>query len=632
MDQTFYITTPIYYVNSHPHIGHAYTSMVADTLRRYQQLFGNDTYFLTGTDEHGQKIAESAAQKGVSPQKFVDEMSREFKDLWPRLHVHYDQFIRTTEAHHKACVQRVLQQIYDQGEIYLKEYEGLYCVGCERFLDEGELVEGNCPDHQKPPQHYKEKNYFFKMSAYQDWLIETVENQPDLIYPAKYRNEVLRFLKDPLQDLCISRPKSRLSWGIDLPFDSDFVTYVWFDALLNYVSALGWPEDDKFQKFWTHTHHLIGKDILKTHAIYWPCMLKAAGIPIFHKLLVHGHWLSQSSKMSKTLGNVVDPLAMIDKVGVDALRYFLLRDMSFGEDSNFAEKQVVNRYNADLANNIGNLINRSISMSLKPFQNRVPPSGPIGELEKELQQRFINGIEQVKTYILAYQPHRALEEIESMSSAVNKYIDTSAPWKLLKQEGGQERLGTVLYTALDMARILVDLLFPVMPEKMLLARKALGLNAEIPSLTKLKPGGLLEGTELPPPSPLFPKIKPVDDEPLVKESEPASAQAMITIEEFGRMKLRVGKIIQCQRVPKSDKLVHSQVDLGEERPRSIVSGIAKFYQPEELVGRTVMVVSNLIPVKLRGVLSEGMILCTDEGTQLQLVEPPEKVKPGTKIC
>jgi len=643
MPSRFYITTPIYYVNSHPHIGHAYTTLVTDVLTRFHKLFGEDTHFLTGTDEHGQKIEESATQAGISPQKFVDQISLEFKNLWDHLHVEYDQFIRTTDSEHKKYVQKILQQIYDQGEIYLKEYEGLYCVGCERFLDEGELVEGNCPDHQVPPRHHKEQNYFFKMSAYQDWLLEYIEKNPDWIHPERYRNEVIQFLSHPLQDLCISRPKSRLTWGIELPFDSEFVTYVWFDALLNYVSALHAPESDLFETYWEHAHHVIGKDILKTHAIYWPCMLKAAQIPVFQKLVVHGHWVSSGSKMSKSLGNVIDPLAMKDKVGVDALRYFLLRDMSFGDDANFTEEQVITRYNGDLANNIGNLLHRSLNMSRKNFGGCTPPKGNLGDLEEELATHFIKGVEQIQTYILNFQTHRALEHVAFLSSHVNKYIDICAPWKLAKASESRERLGTVLYTALDMSRILVQLLTPVMPAKMKSAREFLGIS-DIPlTMTQLAPWLLPEERELPVPAPLFPKMKVVLPEvvelPAPKaKSKKTSAQkvapvnkATIAIETFDEIELKTGRIQSCEAVPKSKKLLCSQVDVGEEGLRSIVSGIAECYTPESLIGKSVLVVSNLKAVKLRGVLSEGMLLCAEQEGELVLIETPEGLPTGSII-
>ena len=643
MSETFYITTPIYYVNSHPHIGHAYTTIVTDDFVRFRKLFGEETYFLTGTDEHGQKIAESAQAANLKPQEFVDRMTTEYRDMWPHLHIQQDQFIRTTDAFHKSAVQAVLQKIYDQGEIYLKDYEGLYCVGCERFLDQEELTEeGNCPDHQKPPQVRQEKNYFFRMSAYQEWLIRLLEENKDLVQPARYRNELLSFLKAPLQDLCISRPKSRLEWGIDLPFDNDFVTYVWFDALLNYVTALGWPEDSRYEQFWKDCHHVIGKDILKTHGIYWPCMLKAAGFPVFKKLAVHGHWVVQGSKMSKSLGNVVNPLEMKDLIGVDGLRYFLLREMSYGEDANFTEDLVFARYHGELSNNFGNLLNRSISMSRKNFENVVPPRGEPGKQEIELYQMFEQETSQIKAWVQQFEPHRALERIAMMSSAVNKYLDENKPWKLAKEKDQKERLGTVLYTALDASAWLICLLEPVMPEKMKAARIQLGLGQSPMTLEMLKPGLVQTGTPLPLPEPLFPRIQLIQKEPekpsptpkakpKSEEKQEAVLENLVGIESFQKLDFRTGKILESKKVKGSDKLLVSQVDLGESKPRSIVSGVAEFYRPEDLPGMNVVVVSNLKPVKLRGELSEGMILATDDGNSLKIVEAPGDSKPGTVV-
>ena len=643
MSETFYITTPIYYVNSHPHIGHAYTTIVTDVFVRYRKLFGEETYFLTGTDEHGQKIAESAQAANLKPQEFVDRMTAEFREMWPHLHIQQDQFIRTTDAFHKSAVQAVLQKIYDQGEIYLKDYEGLYCVGCERFLDQEELTEeGNCPDHQKPPQVRQEKNYFFRMSAYQEWLIGLLEENKDLVQPARYRNELLSFLKGPLQDLCISRPKSRLEWGIDLPFDNDFVTYVWFDALLNYVTALGWPEDSRYEQFWKHCHHVIGKDILKTHGIYWPCMLKAAGFPVFKKLAVHGHWVVQGSKMSKSLGNVVNPLEMKDLIGVDGLRYFLLREMSYGEDANFTEDLVLARYHGELSNNFGNLLNRSISMSRKNFENEVPSRGEPGKQEIELYQMFEQETSQIKAWVEQFEPHRALERIAMMSSAVNKYLDENKPWKLAKEEDQNERLGTVLYTALDASAWLVCLLEPVMPEKMKAARIQLGLGESPMTLEMLKPGLVQSGTSLPLPEPLFPRIQLKQKEPekpgptpkakpQSEEKQEAELENLVGIESFQNLDFKTGRILESKKVKGSDKLLVSQVDLGESKPRSIISGVAEFYRPEDLPGMNVVVVYNLKAVKLRGELSEGMILATDDGNSLKIVEAPGDSKPGTVV-
>ena len=643
MSDPFYITTPIYYVNSHPHIGHAYTTIVTDVFVRFRKFFGEDTYFLTGTDEHGQKIAESAQSANLSPQEFVDRMAGEFRDMWPHLHIEQDQFIRTTDASHKHAVQAVLQKIYDQGEIYLKDYEGLYCVGCERFLDEDELTgEGNCPDHQKPPQVHHEKNYFFRMSAYQEWLIRLLEENQEMVQPSRYRNELLSFLNVPLQDLCISRPKSRLEWGIDLPFDGDFVTYVWFDALLNYVTALGWPEDPRYERYWKHCHHVIGKDILKTHGIYWPCMLKAAGLPIFTKLAVHGHWVVEGSKMSKSLGNVVNPLEMKDLIGVDGLRYFLLREMSYGEDANFTEDLVFARYHGELSNNFGNLLNRSISMSRRNFENSVPPRGEQGELELELYRLFQEETQNLKELVQQFQPHRALERIAMMSSSVNKYLDENKPWKLAKEEDQRDRLGTVLYTALDVSVWLVSLLEPVMPEKMKSARIQLGLGERPLTLEKLNPGLVQSGTPLPRPEPLFPRIQqkekdsPKQNSTVQTKAEPTKVESstesgLVGIESFEQLEFRTGRILESRKVEGSDKLLVSQVDLGEPKPRSIVSGVASFYRPEDLPGMNVVVVANLKPAKLRGELSEGMILATDDGDSVIIVKAPSGAKPGTVV-
>ncbi|MFO8031052.1 MAG: methionine--tRNA ligase, partial [Desulfohalobiaceae bacterium] len=474
--QRFYISTPIYYVNASPHLGHAYTTIVADCVNRFHKLLGQETFFLTGTDEHGDKIAQAAQENSQSPQEYVDRVSAQFLELWPRLGIEFDCFVRTTEKAHKECVQRFLQLVYDNGDIYFGEYGGYYCFGCECFYAERDLHGGLCPDHQKQPEYIKEKNYFFKMSKYQDWLREYIQQNPEFIRPEQYKNEVLAMLREPLDDLCISRPKKRLDWGVELPFDPDYVTYVWFDALLNYISALNWPEGEKFQKFWPNAHHLVAKDILKPHAIFWPTMLKSAGLSPYQGLRVHGYWKVQEAKMSKSLGNVVDPLQLREKYGLDGFRYFLLREMHFGQDGSFSEEALVQRFNADLANDLGNLFNRTLAMNKKYHQALVPAPGQ--EYQQEDQELIRLGLQCLQDYIHHFQEFefaQALERLWELIRGLNKYIDSQAPWELFKQ-GQKERLQTVMAVVLAGLRKVSWALWPVMPQASLQLCKQLGLE------------------------------------------------------------------------------------------------------------------------------------------------------------
>ncbi|MDP3038303.1 MAG: methionine--tRNA ligase, partial [Deltaproteobacteria bacterium] len=459
-----YFTTPIYYVNAEPHIGHAYTTIVADVLNRFYKLAGYQTFFLTGTDEHGDKVAQAARAAGETPQSYADRISDLFRELWPKLNITNDRFIRTTEEAHKRVVQLILQKVYDAGDIYFGEYGGHYCRGCERFLTEKELADGKCPDHGTEPEFIKEKNYFFRMSKYQQWLIEHIQNHPDFIRPERYRNEVLAFLRDPLEDLCISRPKSRLEWGIPLPFDRDYVTYVWFDALINYVTGVDYPDGERFGQFWPVCQHLIAKDILKPHGIYWPTMLKSAGIPPYQHLNVHGYWIVSASKMSKSRGNIVKPLDLKDKYGLDAFRYFLLREMPFGLDSNFSETALIGRINADLANDLGNLVSRTLAMAERFRQGEIPRAGGLEEIDRELASGASMVAGDAERLVGELSFHRLLIAIWELINLANKYIDTTAPWSLAKDPAKAERLNTVLYQLLETLRFVAVLISPFMPQ------------------------------------------------------------------------------------------------------------------------------------------------------------------------
>lgn len=632
--KSFYITTPIYYVNGKPHIGHSYTSVLADMLTRYHALEGDEVFFLTGTDEHGDKIARSAEKEGTDPQTLADRYAKEFKVLWDMLDVKYSEFIRTTDESHKQVVQRVLQKIYDKGDIYFGEYGGYYCCGCERFYAENELEDGICPQHKTKPEYVKEKNYFFKMSRYLPWLKEYITEHPDFIQPSHYRNEVLALLQqETLEDLCISRPKSRLTWGIELPFDTDYVCYVWFDALLNYISGIGYPDSSCFDTFWPHAEHIIAKDILKPHAIFWPCMLASAEIPLFKKLYVHGYWLSKDTKLSKSLGNAIDPALLINQYGVDAIRYFLLRDMSFGSDANFSLSSLASRITAELANDIGNLFSRTLAMIAKYCDSKVPQPGQYTQHDECIQQTILEHIAMYKQHCRQVAPAKALENLVAIASCANKYIDANAPWTLYKEKQ-EERLATVLYLVLEALRKLAIALLPVVPSTAKTMLALLGITSPLGITLQEEEriwGKLPVGTVLAPSANLFPREqweKPMD---LIEVATPKEEKTYISFEQFSLVDMRVGTVISATKVENARSLLLLHVDVGEDNPRTILSGIAEKYTPTDMVGKRVIVVVNLQPKKIRGIESHGMILTVGEGNDIYLLEPSDVCMNGSRI-
>jgi methionyl-tRNA synthetase len=620
--KTFYLTTPIYYVNDKPHIGHAYTTILADVLTRFHRNSGEDVFFLTGLDEHGQKVQQAAEKHGVDPQKHCNEMAPRFLKLWENLHIQNDDFIRTTEKRHVDVVQHILQKVYDKGDIYEDEYEGLYSVSEERFITKKEADSGEFRDIKE----LKEKNYFFKMSNYQQALIDHIKNNSDFIQPKHRKNEVLGFLKQPLEDLCISRPKSRLGWGIELPFDSDYVTYVWFDALINYITAPGYNvNEENFNKYWPANYHLIGKDILTTHSVYWPTMLMSANIPLPQAIFAHGWWLIGESKMSKSLGNVVDPLGLIEEYGVDSVRYYLMREMVLGQDASFTIESFIKRYNSDLANDFGNLLSRISNLLKKFFDSRIPQDEDDSAEGLDVKSKAVETVAIVWEKIEAMRVNEAIEIILQFVRSINKYIETKAPWKLAKEE--PEIVGKVLFTAAEALRVSAILLSPIMPNRTQTVLETLGATE-----SGLDWGGLTSGIEIKLHDPLFPRINIKKLENSVENhGKKEELENVITFDEFQNVELKTAKILKAEKVDGADKLLKLQIKVGDEQ-RQIVSGIAQFYPPEELVEKMIVVVTNLKPATIFGIESNGMLLAAKNGRTLTLMTiDSEKVSSGMRI-
>ncbi len=633
LGKKFFLTTPIYYVNDVPHIGHAYTTIAADVVARYRRLEGYEVIFLTGTDEHGQKVLQAARELKVEPQEHVDKLHQRFKELWVRFNISNDDFIRTTEERHRALVCDILQQLHDKGEIYKDSYEGWYCMPCERFWTEKDLIQGNCPECKRKVDKIQEHNYFFKMGQYQDWLKNYIRTDERFIQPVSRRNEVLGFLDKPLGDLCISRPVERLPWGIPLPFDEKYVTYVWFDALINYISIHGSLNEIRKSGFWPANHHLLGKDILTTHAVYWSTMLKAIGLDPALNLFAHGWWTVNGQKMSKSIGNVVEPNRLIDQFGVDAIRYFLMREVPFGMDGDFSHKALIGRINSDLANNLGNLLNRTINMMKRYYDCIIPePTNP--NEDADLKNEFQEGTGTVHSLYNSLAYNKILERIWHLIDVTNKYIDHQGPWTLVKSEDGKKRLATVMYNTAECLRIIAILIYPFMPKSAETMMQQLGIKISIEKqgLETIKTwGGLKSGTRVQPGNQLFPRIEDKEAEKLLatievtrKPDSKKGAEVMeeetseqVSIDEFMKIDLRTGKIIEAEKIKKSKKLLQLKVDIGSEI-RQVVAGIAECYEPEQLIGRTVILAANLKPAKLMGVESQGMVLAASEGGNITL--------------
>jgi methionyl-tRNA synthetase len=641
----FYITTPIYYPSDNLHIGHAYTTVAADCSARFKRMQGYDVYYLTGTDEHGQKIERVAREKGMEPKGYVDQIVANIRVLWEKLLITNDDFIRTTEPRHEKAVQEIFKRIFDKGDIYKSVYKGWYCTPCEAFWTERQLVDGKCPDCDRPVELMSEESYFFAMSKYQDRLVKHIEEHPEFIQPESRRNEMLNFIKGGLEDLCVSR--TTFQWGIPVPFDKGHVVYVWFDALTNYLTSIGFGVDqEKFDRYWPCDVHLVGKDIVRFHTVIWPIILMAADLPLPKQVFGHGWLMLEGGKMSKSKGNVIDPLVLIEKYGVDAVRYYLLKEMTFGMDGYYSEDMLITRINAELANDLGNLVSRTAAMAERYFDGIVPAPVEPDDLDEDLKKTALEAVLECERQLDRIDYSAALGAIWRLVNRANKYIDETAPWVLAREKASQGRLATVINNLVEAIRVIAIATAPFMPT--LPAR----INGQFAFLNdpnqitwdeakewgRIVPGSRVHKTEN-----LFPRVENGKrpgtaankeekhmDEPVVETAQEKEENETITIEEFARMDLRVAEVKAAEKMKKADKLLVLKLQVGDEE-RTVVSGIAQWYTPEELVGKKVVLVANLKPTKLRGVMSEGMILAAHEGDQLEVLTLSPDFPSGSRV-